>query len=190
MGMHDQARQMMWRLALLLIALSVAGCYAAPREKPPDATPASPDTAEPQTGAVELVDSSELAALIEAVRGEEIVVVNFWATWCPPCVEEMPIFVSLFKTADSTSVKFFSVSVDHSDTVDDRVKPFLAKHSIPFKAYVLRDRSSEAVANALGIDDWGGALPTTLVFGKDGKLAKSWSEGISASDLANVLNSL
>jgi len=187
--MLDQARKMIRRIARFAVAVLMIGCTA-PSGKSSTEPAGDPPGSTAIPTAVEIVDTSQLVNLIEEARGQEIVVVNFWATWCPPCIEEMPVFVSLYQTAATKSVKLISVSVDHPDTVADRVKPFLKAHAIPFNVYVLRDRSSEALAKALDINDWGGALPTTLLFGKDGRLAKSWSEGITASDLTNTLDSL
>jgi thiol-disulfide isomerase/thioredoxin len=188
--MYNQTREMIRRITPFAIAVLLLGCTAPSSESATDAAADPPVSTAAQTGAVEIVDSPQLVDVIEEARGQEIVVVNFWATWCPPCVEEMPVFAALYQTAASKGVKFISVSVDHPDTVNDRVKPFLKAHSIPFNVYVLRDRSSEAVAKALDINDWTGALPTTLVFDKNGRLATSWSEGITGSDLTDSLSAL
>jgi peroxiredoxin len=137
---------------------------------------------------VEVVDTAGLVRVLEQARGKDVVVVNFWATWCPPCVKEMPVFVELYRTYASKGVRLVSVSVDHPDTLVDRVQPFVKTHALPFPVYVLSDRSPDNVDKALGVD-WGGAVPATFVFDAAGRLKKAWFEDITAREVRAVVES-
>ena len=164
-----------WAAACLLAALlAAAGCG---RSGP--ALTAS---------TVDVVDAAQLAALLKP-NGSPAVVVNFWATWCPPCVEEMRELSEFYRAYASRGVKFVSVSVDDPGTVEDRVKPFVTQKTLPFPVHVLSDRSPEAVAKMLNLD-WSGAVPATFVFGKNGEAVRTWHEAVTRKDLSQSVDSL
>jgi len=104
------------RPALLLVSLLVlAGCYSS--SKPSSIGTPAPDFT--------IADSDRRVALSQ-LRGK-IVVLNFWATWCPPCVEEMPSLVQMQKKLQDKGVTVLAVSVD--DDAGDYHK-FLKDHNI------------------------------------------------------------
>jgi cytochrome c biogenesis protein CcmG, thiol:disulfide interchange protein DsbE len=107
------------RLFRLLLAcaggLILTGCYA--RSKPTGIDISAPDFT---------IKDAERSVTLSQLRGK-IVVLNFWATWCPPCIEEMPSLVSLQKKFRGTDVTVLAVSVD--DDADDYRK-FLKDHGI------------------------------------------------------------
>ncbi len=123
---------------------------------------------------------AELKAMIEGAQGTPLVV-NFWATWCPPCVKEMPYFVELYEAKVGDGLKLIMVSADHPDTIEDAVKPFMRENDIPFESVVI-DGMPDQVSDGLGIDEVG-ALPVTLVYRADGKLFKRWDGEVSKEEL-------
>ena len=149
--------------------------------------PASPDYAGSRP-IIEIVDTPRLLGLLSGARQQGPVVMNFWATWCPPCVNEMPVLADFARAYASKGVTVMGVSVDHPDTVDERVRPFVTHRGLPFPVYVLTERSPEAVAKALGVD-WGGAVPATFVFDTAGRLIRSWFEEITWNDLTAAVDS-
>jgi len=102
-------------LLLIFLSLGLAGCYHG--SKPPSIGKLAPDFT---------VTDSDRSVTLSQLRGH-IVVVNFWATWCPPCVEEMPSLTQLQKMTLSKGVIVLAVSVD--DDADEYHK-FLLEHKI------------------------------------------------------------
>jgi peroxiredoxin len=93
-------------------------------------------------------------------RGQ-VVLINFWATWCPPCLEEMPALERLWRQHKDNGFVLVAVSLDADPAP---VAPFMAEHRLTFP--VAFDSKFE-VANLYGVR----ALPATFVVGRDGNLA-------------------
>ena len=95
-------------------------------------------------------------------------VVNFWATWCAPCVKELPDFVLLDSTYRTKPVKVLLISLDFENQVETKLMPFLQKRKIHSEVLLLNEvHDNEWIPK---IDaKWQGNLPATLVAhaGKD-----------------------
>ena len=148
---------------------------------------ADQDTSAEVKGDVTIVNAAELKEAVEAGHGR-VTLVNFWATWCPPCVNEMPYFVEFYEKYPEDEVAFISVTADAVRTIDDTVKPFLANREIPFDVLVIEAQPDE-VSEALQIN-FTGALPVTLIYDQDGELVQEWHEELVLADLEEVVNPL
>jgi thiol-disulfide isomerase/thioredoxin len=103
--------------------------------------------------------------------GEEIRVVNFWATWCQPCVEELPDLIALAAAQKPRGVEVIGISLDLSVPGDSaavamKVRDFLHERGIGYEN-LLYTGSVPGLLEAL---DLPGTLPTTLVIGRDGQV--------------------
>ena len=93
-------------------------------------------------------------------------VINFWATWCAPCVKEMPYFEQIGKDYANQGVKVLLVSLDFLNQLDVRVKPFVKEHGISSEVILLNDpRANNWIPKVS--DKWSGALPATLIYNKN-----------------------
>lgn len=93
-------------------------------------------------------------------------VINFWATWCRPCVQELPYFEQLAKDSMDQPLKLVLVSLDFDDKVD-AVKALLAKREIESKVVILADPQADEWIDEVD-STWTGAIPATMVI-KNGK---------------------
>ena len=93
-------------------------------------------------------------------RGK-IVLVNFWATWCPPCLEEMPAMERLWRKHKDAGFVLVAVSVD---TDPQKVVPFVTQHKLTFP---IAFDTRMAVAEKYGVR----ALPSSFILGREGDLA-------------------
>ena len=110
------------------------------------------------------VDAAGFHRAVAAQKGRPVLV-NLWATWCAPCVEEFPMLVSLARSQKDVAV--LAVSID--DPSDRRaVESFLAKQDPPFPVYLKGNQPDEAFID--GVDpEWSGVVPVTLIFDRTGK---------------------
>ena len=168
-----------------VLAVSLLGCGS------PE--PTSQEMGEREAAAfeppeIDLVTVEEIRGLIDAGRGS-IVVVNFWATWCPPCVKEMPQLARFYEAFDTKGTIFLSFSADDPSTLEDRVRPFVNSYEIPFPVHVMHVEDPTELGAALKVD-WDGGLPATFVFASDGSLARSWVGEITYEILAEAVGAL
>lgn len=89
-------------------------------------------------------------------------VVNFWATWCKPCVAELPEFEKLHLDYNSKKVKVILVSMDFKEALDQKLKPFIKKNKYTCEAILLDEVNGNDFINKIS-EKWSGAIPATLI---------------------------
>ncbi|MFA9188300.1 redoxin domain-containing protein [Flavobacterium sp. FBOR7N2.3] len=107
------------------------------------------------------------AALEKAVLSDTSItyVVNFWATWCAPCVKELPHFEQL--NSENKNVKVVLVSLDFKNQYEAKLLTFLKKKAIKSEVVLLTDKDYNTWLPAVD-KDWSGSIPATLII-KNGK---------------------
>lgn len=101
----------------------------------------------------------EVAALFDHAQEDETLVINFWATWCKPCVEELPYFEQL---AEETDVRVVMVSLDFKKDVATKLKRFVEERKLKLPVIALADGDYDAWIDRVD-PSWGGAIPVTLI---------------------------
>lgn len=125
------------------------------------------------------MDAKGLADRIARERGN-VVLVNFWATWCVPCREEFPRLARLQKTLAREGLRVIGISTDLARDVP-AVEKFLAEQNPGFPNYRKKSGGDEQdFINAVD-RSWAGELPFTVLYGRDGRKAKVLS-GMRAYD--------
>lgn len=180
-------------------ALGLAGCgdveNVAEDTGPPNIVEelpaAAPDgkNAEDVAAAVESVDvvvadAATIRKAIDTAKGL-VTAVNFWATWCPPCVKEMPALVAFYEAHRDAGLKFISLSGDHHSTLEDNVKSFAEEHALPFDVYVMEwddPADMDEIATTLDLG-WDGVFPTTYILDRDGNIVFSKAAEITREEL-------
>lgn len=120
----------------------------------------------------------------ELQRALTPVVVNVWATWCRPCVEEFPQVLE-FAQKHRSEAKVMLISADF-ESRRVLVEKFLQERGVGFVTY-LKQGSDEAFVEVLS-PQWSGALPATFVFAPGGKLVVWFERQVSKNDLEEALN--
>lgn len=98
---------------------------------------------------------------------DNIYVVNFWATWCAPCVKELPYFEKL--SQENKKVKVILVSLDSPKDLEKRLIPFIAKKKITADVVLLGDKDYNSWLPKID-GNWSGSIPATFIFSGSQKL--------------------
>ena len=93
--------------------------------------------------------------------GDRIMVYNFWATWCKPCVEELPFFQAIPNEVDGIPVEVVFVSLDFASQLDSRVIPFVEKRNMQQEVILLNAGNPNIWIDKID-SSWSGAIPATL----------------------------
>jgi thiol-disulfide isomerase/thioredoxin len=113
---------------------------------------------------------------LATMRGRPLLV-NFWATWCPPCIEELPLLDAFYRENQSNGWQILAVAVDKRAAVTD----FLSRHPVSFPI-ALADTDGIALSKSLG--NFGAGLPFSVAFGADGSVRHRKLGKLSRDDLA------
>ncbi|MBK9290145.1 MAG: TlpA family protein disulfide reductase [Bacteroidetes bacterium] len=96
-------------------------------------------------------------------QNDTVYVVNFWATWCAPCVKELPDFERLNQKYHRNKFRMILVSLDFNRQKESRLLPFVEQHKL--KAEVIHLNAPDANAWIAKVNpDWSGAIPATLIY--------------------------
>ena len=138
---------------------------------------------------VEPISAADFARVLESHEGK-VVLVNLWATWCIPCVQELPDLDLLQERFGDRGLQVLAVSIDDPAGLEEKVRPFFAKKAPHLVSYLNSEVDEYAFAETID-PDWIGALPTTFFFTRDGELHEQHAGRLLYRDLeAKVLELL
>jgi thiol-disulfide isomerase/thioredoxin len=106
---------------------------------------------------------------ITHLRNDTTYVVNFWATWCSPCVKEIGYFEELHRNSSPLNVKVILVNLDFPNQVESRVLPFLTEREITADVRLMTDLDYDEWIDRIE-PGWSGAIPATIIFNKESRL--------------------
>ena len=97
-----------------------------------------------------------------SVQNDTTYVINFWATWCKPCVQELPYFEQLHQSYRDKKVSVLLVSLDFSRQLESKLLPFVQDKQLKSEVIALTDSDYNAWIDRVS-PDWSGAIPVTIV---------------------------
>ena len=110
---------------------------------------------------IQVVDFDEFYSKID-LSSDDTYVINFWATWCSPCVKELPYFESVNKEYADKNVKVMLVSLDFPSQIESKLKPYLKKNKIKSNVILLDDSKMNKWVPRVS-EKWDGGIPATLI---------------------------
>ncbi len=147
---------------------------------------------QPRTASAEVLiqklDGVRLNRLL-AKRNRKALVLNVWATWCVPCVEEFSALSRIAERYGSKGVEVVAVSIDVPEDLRDKVIPFVRRQSGRIRYYINAFEKDEQFIDRLD-KDWSGAIPATFIFDAKGRQKKLLLGKQTESSFAKSLDSL
>ena len=116
---------------------------------------------------VPVVNFDQMEPLLR-VKNDTVYMINFWATWCMPCVEEMPDILKFSAEMKNRKFRLVLVSMDNPDHLESRVKPFIRRFEIKDRVILLDDPDANRWIEKVH-PDWMGSIPATLFYSAEFK---------------------
>jgi thiol-disulfide isomerase/thioredoxin len=116
---------------------------------------------------------------------DSVHLVNFWATWCVPCREEMPAIQAVEKKYANMKFKVLLVSLDFSSQLEKSVIPYLKSNNIGLKVVLLHDTDQNRWIDLVD-KSWSGDIPFTLIYGKN--FREGYARQFKFEDLDSIIH--
>ncbi len=113
---------------------------------------------------------------------DTVYVVNFWATWCKPCVQELPEFDNFSKKEHGKPVKVLLVCLDFKEELNKKVNPFLRKNNYSVECVLLDEVNGNDFIDKID-PKWSGAIPATLITKQNKKQTEFFEKKTTEADL-------
>lgn len=111
---------------------------------------------------IQSIDKKGIEQLV-AIDSDAVHVVNFWATWCSPCVKEIGYFEELQQEYPEEILKVVLINLDFPNQVDRRVIPFIEEKGLTVDIYNMTELDYDEWIPSVD-PEWSGAIPATLIF--------------------------
>lgn len=119
-------------------------------------------------------------------HSDKTLIINFWATWCRPCVEELPAFEKVNAEYASKGVEVWLINLDFNSAVETSVKPFMEKRGIKSRVIHITDTDPNEWVDKVD-KNWGGNIPATLIYSM-GKRVSFHPNEMSYDELVHLIS--
>ncbi len=174
------------RLGLILAAALALSAFAPRASGSADEEPArSEESGEP---GLENLRAEDLRPLLKGHRGK-VVLVNFWATWCGPCIQEIPALIDLREKLDPSSFALVAISLDDPADSSWLVQEFIETRFPKWESYLSAEIEDYLLVEELD-PYWSGVMPANYLIGTNGAVVKTLLGGHSEEKFAEAIQAL
>lgn len=122
----------------------------------------------------------------KTVDTDTVFVINFWATWCGPCVAELPAFERLNEKYAAQKVKVVLVSTDFKRDVDQKLRAFIKRKKIKSQVVFMNESNPNKWIDLVS-PDWSGSIPATLIVSKRKAYERFFEKSLSWEELETAV---
>jgi len=123
---------------------------------------------------------TDITELIE--KSDSVLVINFWATFCKPCVEEIPDFIKFTKKYKKEKVTLHLISLDLADYYPAKIKKFVSAKKYAANIAWLDESNADYFCPIVS-SEWSGAIPATLFINKKNGYSKFYEKKLTAAEI-------
>ena len=167
-----------WLLTILTTAFAFPPQHEQPKLRP--------ELLAPKT--VEPISAAEFRQLLVHHQGK-VVLVNLWATWCAPCLKELPELAKLQEQYRDKGLQVIAVTLDEPDILETRVKRLWRERAPTLPAYLQTEASSDKFVSVID-PAWAEIMPTNYVLDRAGKLKATLTGGKTLAEFEAAIKPL
>ncbi|WP_378186978.1 TlpA disulfide reductase family protein [Aquimarina sp. W85] len=167
-------------ISLICYALFVSSCKESPKD---EGLPI--EVVKAQGYNIGVYDFESFKTILTK-KDDKIRIVNFWATWCKPCIEEMPYFELINSAYADKNVEVILVSLDLPSQIESKLIPYLERQKIKSKVLILDDPDANSWIPKVSTN-WSGAIPATYIYRGDKN--QFYEKSFSYNELEKALKS-
>jgi thiol-disulfide isomerase/thioredoxin len=134
---------------------------------------------------IEYIKIPELEKILNNTDNK-LYVINFWATWCAPCVAELPAFEKVSGNYDKSRVRFILISLDFPGQADKQLIPFLKKNKITMEVALMMETDSNLWIDKVD-PSWEGNIPATIFLNNRKKIRVFHPEPLEEQGLRKLI---
>ena len=138
----------------------------------------------------QLVQRVKITSLDSVIRNSRTpLIVNFWATWCKPCLEEMPYLLAAAKKHQQDSVQLILVSLDFKEAFPEKLQGFAQKQQLTGTVYWLDETNADYFCPIVA-KSWSGARPASLFINNKTGYRKFYEASFDQASLTNAVKAM
>ena len=140
------------------------------------------------TGRAQTVSVYKIDELLKRIHNnsDTTYIINFWATWCKPCVAELPEFEKFHQLHKTLPVKIILVSMDFKEDLNKKLIPFISKNNYSSEVVLLDEVNGNDFIDKIHTS-WSGSIPATLITSKNKRRNEFIEKTMSYKDLEEAL---
>lgn len=134
---------------------------------------------------VDVIKFAQLEKMMTTFN-QEVAVFNFWATWCKPCIEEMPYLEQARAAYPQQKLGVYLISLDFVEEIDTKVKKFVQRRDIKSRVLLLDETDYNAFIDKID-PRWSGAIPATIIIDKKNNKRYFYERAFKENELKEIL---